>query len=40
MEAAKYGHKEVVELLLDHGADPSAVGMVRGDDDDDDDECD
>jgi hypothetical protein len=29
------GHKEVVELLLDHGADPSAVDRVRGDDDDD-----
>jgi ankyrin repeat protein len=37
MKAAMYGHKEVVELLLDHGADPSAVNMVRGNDDDDDD---
>jgi ankyrin repeat protein len=43
MWAAAYGRKEVIELLLNHGADPSAVGMVRGDDDDDDDdddECD
>jgi hypothetical protein len=45
MKAAMGGHKEVIELLLNHGADPSAVDMVRGDDDDDDDhndddECD
>jgi hypothetical protein len=42
MEAAMRGDKEAVELLLNHGADPSAVDMVRGndDDDDDDDECD
>jgi hypothetical protein len=37
-----YGRKEGVEILLNHGADPSAVDNVRGDDDDDDDddECD
>jgi ankyrin repeat protein len=35
MEAATRGHKEVIELLLDHGADPSAVDWVRGNDDDD-----
>jgi ankyrin repeat protein len=44
MWAAMGGHKEVIELLLNHGADPSAVNWVRGndddDDDDDDDECD
>jgi hypothetical protein len=39
MEAARCGYKEVIELLLNHGADLSAVNRVRGDDDDDD-ECD
>jgi hypothetical protein len=39
MEAAWGGDKEVIELLLNHGADLSAVDRVRGDDDDDD-ECD
>jgi hypothetical protein len=40
MGAVMNGHKEVIELLLNHGADLSAVDMVRGDDDDDDDdEC-
>jgi ankyrin repeat protein len=38
MRAAANGHKEVIELLLNHGADPSAVNWVRGDDDDDDDD--
>jgi ankyrin repeat protein len=32
MWAAKGGHKEVIELLLDHGADLSAINMVRGND--------
>jgi hypothetical protein len=40
MEAARGGHKEVVELLLNHGAELSAINMVRGDDDDDDDDDD
>jgi ankyrin repeat protein len=41
MLAAIHGDKEVIELLLNNGADPSAVHKVRGnDDDDDDDECD
>jgi hypothetical protein len=44
VRAALNGDKEVIELLLIHGADPSAVDYVRGDndddDDDDDDECD
>jgi hypothetical protein len=40
MQAAKGGHKEVIELLLIHGADPSAVDKVRGNDDDDDDDDD
>jgi ankyrin repeat protein len=35
MRAAMSGHKEVVELLLNHGANLSAVNMVRGNDDDD-----
>ena len=40
MWAAANGHKEVIELLLNHGADPSTVNNVRGNsDDDDDDEC-
>jgi hypothetical protein len=38
MLGAANGYKEVIELLLNHGADPSAVDNVR--DDDDDDECD
>jgi ankyrin repeat protein len=37
MWAARGGHKEVIELLLNNGADPSAVDRVRGNDDDDDD---
>jgi hypothetical protein len=40
MWAARGGYKEVIELLLNHGADPSAVGGVRGNDDDDDDDDD
>jgi hypothetical protein len=41
MKAAANVDKEVIELLLNHGADPSAVDNVKGDDDDDnDDECD
>jgi hypothetical protein len=36
MYAALCGRKEVIELLLNHRADPSAVDKVRGDDDDDD----
>jgi ankyrin repeat protein len=38
MYAAMRGDKEVIELLLNHGADPSAVNAVRGNDDNDD-EC-
>jgi hypothetical protein len=34
-EVTANGHKEVIELLLNRGADPSAVNMVRDDDDDD-----
>jgi hypothetical protein len=40
MWAAMGGYKEVIELLLIHGADPSVVDVVRGDDDDDDDDDD
>jgi hypothetical protein len=36
MYAAMCGRKVVIEILLNHGADPSAVDVVRGDDDDDD----
>jgi ankyrin repeat protein len=32
MYAVMRGHKEVIELLLDHGADLSAINMVRGND--------
>jgi hypothetical protein len=38
MRAAMGGYKEVIELLLNHGADPSAVDRVRGNDDDYDDD--
>jgi hypothetical protein len=39
MWAATYrDSKEVIELLLNHGADPSAVDKVRDDDYDDDDD--
>jgi ankyrin repeat protein len=45
MWAARNGHREVCELLINNGADVSAVDKVRkdddgDDDDDDDDECD
>jgi hypothetical protein len=40
MRAVMNGYKEVIELLLNRGADPSTVDKVRGDNDDDDNECD